>query len=91
MDTLTVETAGRAKSVEFTADELVVRLADGRTLLVPLSWFPKLLAATPEQRQGWKLVGDGDRIHWPEIQEDIGVRGLLRGTPAPSFYRPPVR
>ncbi|HZF08347.1 MAG TPA: DUF2442 domain-containing protein [Thermoanaerobaculia bacterium] len=91
MDTLAVEVAGRAKSVEFTENELVVRLADGRTLLVPLTWFPKLLQATSEERQGWKLVGDGDRIHWPALHEDLGVRGLLRGTPAPSFYRPPAR
>jgi hypothetical protein len=91
MDTLAVETAGRARDVEVTADELVVRLADGRTLLVPLSWFPKLAAASPEARQAWKLVGDGDRIHWPDLDEDLSVRGLLRGTPAPSFYRPTGR
>jgi hypothetical protein len=91
MDTLAVETAGRARDVEFTDDELVVRLADGRTLLVPLAWFPRLLAATPEERRVWKLVGDGDRIHWPDLQEDLSVRGLLRGTPAPSFYRPTGR
>jgi len=91
MDTLTVETAGRARDVEITDDELVVRLADGRTLLVPLAWFPKLRDATPEARRGWKLVGDGDRIHWPDLEEDLSVRGLLRGTPAPSFYRPTAR
>jgi hypothetical protein len=91
MDTLTVETAGRARDVELTDEELVVRLADGRTLLVPLAWFPKLRDATPEERRGWKLVGDGDRIHWPALGIDIGVRGLLRGTPAPSFYRPADR
>jgi uncharacterized protein DUF2442 len=87
LGTLTVETTSRARAVEFTAGELVVRLVDGRTLLVPLTWFPKLLHATPEERQGWKLLGDGDRIYWPDLGEDLAVRGLLRGTPAPKFYR----
>lgn len=91
MDTLTVETAGRARDVDFTETELVVRLADGRTLLVPLSWFPKLLAASAEARRSWRLVGDGDRIDWPELEVDLSVRGLLRGTPAPAFYRQPPR
>jgi hypothetical protein len=56
-----------------------VILADGRTITVPLVWFPRLMAATAEARQRWELVGDGEGIHWPDADEDLGVEGLLRG------------
>ena len=57
-----------------------VRLTD---VSVPLAWFPRLLHATAEERQNWEFLGDGEGIHWPEIDEDLSVAGLLRGTPAP--------
>jgi len=74
----------RASEVKVTADELIVYLADGRTLSVPLTWFPRLLEAPEEKRQGWVLLGDGEGIHWPDIDEDVSIPGLLRGEAAPS-------
>jgi hypothetical protein len=59
-------------------DRLVVILADGRELAAPLVWFPRLLEATPEQRANWRLIGGGQGIHWPEVDEDISIASLLR-------------
>jgi hypothetical protein len=59
-------------------DRLVVILADGRELAAPLTWFPRLLDATEEQRGNWRLIGRGHGIHWPDIDEDISVASLLR-------------
>ena len=81
-------TAPRARRVEVTSDELIAHLADGRTISVPLAWSWRLSEATPEQRQRYELVGDGLRIHWPDVDEDISVRGMLDGVPA---RRPSVR
>lgn len=67
----------RARSVEFVVDALVVHLEDGRSLSVPLEWFPRLRDATPEQRSRWELIGPGFGIRWPEIDEDLSVAGLL--------------
>jgi len=67
----------RARSVEFVADAFVVHLVDGRSLTVPLQWFPRLRDATPDQRGHWRLIGSGTGIHWPDIDEDISVAGLL--------------
>ncbi len=83
MSTSAVEPIARAQDVRVTADELIVDLEDGRTVSVPLVWFPKLLHATERQRRKWKLLGDGEGIHWPAIDEDLSVAGLLRGTAAP--------
>lgn len=66
-------------AVEVTADRLIVELADGRSIAVPLVWFPRLLKGEPGARQRWQLIGDGDGIHWPELGEDISVAGLVRG------------
>ncbi len=79
MSSSIVETTPRAQSVEVTDAELVVHLVDGRRLSVPLVWFPRLLRATPEQRAKWELLGDGDGIHWPLIDEDLNVEALLAG------------
>ncbi len=68
-----------ATSVECTDDELRVVLTDGRKLSVPLAWFPRLLAATPKQRTDWRLIGSGEGIRWESLDEDLSVRGLLRG------------
>jgi hypothetical protein len=84
MTSSVVEASARAMGVEATRDELVVSLTDGRKIVVPLAWFPRLLHATEAQRNGWELLGDGVGIHWPEIDEDLSVAGLLRGTPAPA-------
>ncbi len=65
-------------------DRLSVDLADGRKLSVPLAWFPRLLRAKPSQRERWELLAGGKGIRWPEIDEDLSVEGLLRGTPDSS-------
>ena len=67
----------RAETVSFTADALVVRLKDGRVITAPLSSFPRLDTATPEQRSKWELIGRGVGIHWTELDEDVSVAGLL--------------
>ncbi len=82
MSSSIVDVNARARGVSFTADEMTVGLADGRRVSVPLTWFPRLLHATPEQRERWELLGDGEGIHWAEIDEDLSVAGLLRGTSA---------
>ncbi len=74
----------RAVKVQVTEEELVVDLADGRRVAVPLTWFPRLLHASPKERAKWELLGDGQGIRWPDIDEDLSVEGLLRGARAPS-------
>jgi hypothetical protein len=73
----------RVKDVRVTEDSLCVDLMDGRTITVPLAWYPRLLNGTPEQRSNWQICGAGYGIHWPEIDEDLSTEGLLRGAPAP--------
>ena len=63
--------------MSFTADEMVVELEDGRRVFVPLAWFARLAAATDAQRADWRLIGGGVGIHWPQLDEDLSVRGLL--------------
>jgi len=72
----------RVKDVIFTDDTLAVDLADGRTIVVPLVWYPRLLDASSEQRQNWQISAAGYGIHWPDIDEDLSTAGLLRGAPA---------
>ena len=67
----------RARRVEFIPDALVVHLEDGRSLTVPLEWFPRLRDATPAARNRWELIGRGLGIHWPDLDEDLSVAGLL--------------
>jgi hypothetical protein len=75
----------RVANVRCTDDSLAVDLKDGRTIIVPLAWYPRLLRATPDQRDRWKVVGGGYGIHWPDLDEDRSTEGLLRGAPAPDF------
>ena len=82
MTSSAVDVAPRATSVECTDDELIVALSDGRTLSVPLAWFPRLLGATSAERGDWRLIGSGEGIRWEALDEDLSVRGLLRGEPA---------
>jgi hypothetical protein len=72
----------RVANVKFSEDELIVDLMDGRTISVPLVWFPRLLDATEAQRTNWQIAGGGYGIHWEEIDEDLSTEGLLRGSPA---------
>ncbi len=69
----------RAEGVKITNDSLIVDLSDGRTISVPLEWFPRLLHATPVERSNWRLIGRGHGIHWEDIDEDISVEGLIAG------------
>jgi Protein of unknown function (DUF2442) len=74
----------RVADLEITDDTLSVQLMDGRTISVPLVWYPRLLNATDEQRKNWKIGGGGYGIHWPDVDEDLSTEGLLRGAPAPQ-------
>jgi Protein of unknown function (DUF2442) len=78
MSTLASSTAHVAIEVAVSDHALNVTLADGRTVSAPLVWFPRLAEATPQQRAHWRLIGGGEGIHWPEIDEDVSVAGLLR-------------
>lgn len=78
MSTLEIDVGDlRARSVEFTATELVVTLADGRKIATPLDWYPRLAGATAEQRANFEIMPMG--IHWPDIDEDLSIAGMLKG------------
>ena len=70
----------KVQQVRVTEDTLTVDLLDGRTISVPLAWFPRLLHGTAKERANWRLIARGEGIHWPDLDEDISVEGLLRGT-----------
>jgi hypothetical protein len=73
----------RIKNIEVTDDTITAYLVDGRVIGVPLAWSWRLSEATPEQRANYEIIGDGQGIHWPEIDEDISAEGMLYGMPAP--------
>lgn len=79
MSTLAIEVNPLAEGVDFTADDLIVSLVDGRKVSVPLTWYPRLATADDKQRARWELLGDGQGIHWPDIDEDLSVSGILKG------------
>ena len=79
MSTLVTEREVFAESVRFSEDSMTVGLDDGRALSVPLAWFPRLLQGTEQERANFELIGDGMGIHWPDLDEDISVEGLLAG------------
>ena len=70
-----------AMDVAVTDDTLTAELSDGRTISVPIGWYPRLSYATPAEREQWRLIGHGEGIHWPQLDEDISVAGLLIGGP----------
>ena len=72
----------KAEDVKVTENTLSVDLSDGRTISAPLEWFPRLVHATVEERNHWRLIGKGHGIHWEDIDEDISVKGLLAGKPS---------
>ena len=84
MGILALRADERVANVAFSPDSLSVSLMDGRTISVPLAWYPKLLHATEEQRKNWEVAGAGYGIHWPDLDEDLSTEGLLRGAPAPQ-------
>jgi hypothetical protein len=71
--------AGKALQVTVTEDTLTVDLEDGRSISVPVGWYPRLLSATAEERANWRLIGQGEGIHWPDLDEDVSVENLLTG------------
>lgn len=89
MSSLVVE--AKAQDVQVTDDCLSVDLNDGRTISVPLAWYPRLLHGTKGERDNWRFIGDREGIHWPDLDEDISVENLLLGKPSgesqPSFKR----
>lgn len=72
----------RITGILVTDESIMAELADGRTVSVPLAWPWRLMDATPEQRTNWRLIGSGQGVHWPDVDEDISVRGMLDGVPA---------
>ena len=80
MSSLTVE--ARAQKVIVEDDALIVDLSDGRTISVPLAWYPRLLHGKTEERNNWRLIGDGEGMHWPDLDQDISVQNLLQGKPS---------
>ena len=75
----------RIVKIEVTDDAITAELADGRTVSVPLAWSWRLSEATPKQRRNFEMIGSGEGVHWPDVDEDISARGMLQGVPA----RPP--
>jgi len=80
MSTLAVELHPQAHRVKCTVETIFVELLDGRTISAPLVWFPRLSHASIKQLENWEILGDGEGIHWPDLDEDLSVAGLLAGT-----------
>lgn len=78
---------GRAVRVTITKDALAVDLTDGRTVIAPLAWYPRLLHGTNAERKRWRLIGGGEGVHWPHLDEDISVDALLAGRPSGESQR----
>jgi hypothetical protein len=78
----------RVMTIEVTDDEIIAHLVDGRTISVPSVWSWRLADATREQQQRWEILGDGEGVRWPDIDEDISVEGMLHGAPAPRPTTP---
>jgi hypothetical protein len=79
MSTLVTERDVFAVSVQFTDDSMIVSLDDGRTLSVPFAWYPRLLHGTIAEREKYELIGNGEGVHWPDLNEDVSVEGLIAG------------
>ena len=78
-----VSTEPRIRSLSVTDDEIIASLLDGRTISVPLAWSWRLSQATREERGNYRLTGNGEGVHWPDLDEDISAHGMLHGVPAP--------
>ena len=79
MSTLVTDRDAFAESVQFAEDSMTVHLDDGRSLSAPLTWYPRLLHGTKKERENFQLIGDGEGLHWPDLDEDISVEGFLAG------------
>ena len=88
MTTLAIEIrSATARHVEVTDESLTVELDDGRTISVPIAWYPRLLHATPQERNNWRLIAKGEGIHWPDLDEDISIDNILFGKPSGESQR----
>ena len=85
MSTLMAE--AKAQSVTVTDDTLAVDLTDGRTIAVPLAWYPRLMHGTEKERNNWRFIGDQEGVHWPDLDEDISIENLLMGKPSGESQR----
>jgi hypothetical protein len=83
-----LEISTRARSVRFEGERMIVTLTDDREISVPVAWYPRLAQATPKQRNNWRLIGDGEGIHWPDVDEDLPVAGILLGLKPPASLAP---
>ncbi len=93
MSSSVVESKPLARDIAVSADELTVSLVDGRRISVPLAWYPRLLHATAVELANWKILGNGEGIRWPDLDEDLSVAGMLLGTraaPRTTLSRPPL-
>ncbi len=83
MTTLVLDSSSlKATSVQVTQDSLSAELADGRSISVPLAWYPRLLSATAEERNRFRFIGAGEGVHWPDLDEDISIEGIVAGRPS---------
>jgi hypothetical protein len=88
MNSLAIEIRSAiVQDITVTEDSLIVNLTDGRTVSVPLAWYPRLLHGTPEERNNWRLIGKGEGIHWPDLDEDISVENIVFGKPSGESQR----
>lgn len=88
MNSLAIEIRSAiVQDITVTEDSLIVDLTDGRTVSVPLAWYPRLLHGTPEERNNWRLIGKGEGIHWPDLDEDISVENIVFGKPSGESQR----
>ena len=85
MGTLALSADERVRDVRFSEHSLIVDLMDGRTISVPLEWYPRLAGAKPHELEHWTLCAAGYGIHWPDLDEDLSTDGMLRGAPAPGI------
>ncbi len=88
MDSLQTERiVAKAEDIVVTDDTLTVDFADGRSISVPLVWYPRLVHGTPRERNNWSIIGNGEGFHWPDLDEDLSVEGLLLGRPSGESQR----
>ena len=88
MSILTIDIVNsRIKNIEWSEDALVLDLNDGRTISVPVMWYPRLLNGTIKERNNWRLIGNGEGIHWPDLDEDISIENIIAGKPSGESQR----
>ncbi len=87
MNTATTEQPLKVQYLNINNDTLTVNLVDGRAITVPLTWYPRLWHGTPAERNHWQIIGDGEGIHWPDLDEDLSIEGIVLGRPSGESQR----